>query len=200
MDSRGIFTVSAARGDPRKVVCVYRSLRTTASASAKVGCVLSYQAAFLSTTFAPLAIRCSTSSVTSENRAKSVGVVLRIASSDYCLCVSNPRCRRTSWKVTSSCQRITNQQRIFCGSAPGSVQRRAWVLNSFCGSRTKTQRRGTANKPVLYQTTVSEAISTIRSLSPYQLAIVVGFQEVLGSSATTERFGRRLPFRRGLPI
>src|SRR5215208_4623732 len=174
MDSRGTFTVSAARGDPRKVVCAHRSLRTTASASAKVGCVLSYQAAFLSTTL-PLAIRCSTSSVTSEKRVKSAGVVLRIASSDHCLCVSNPRCRRTSWKVTSSCQRITNQERIFCGSASRGVQRRAWVLNAPCGSRTKTQRRGTANKPVLYQTTVSEAISIIRSLSPYQLAIVVGF-------------------------
>jgi hypothetical protein len=35
----------------------------------------------------------------SENRPNSAGVVLCIAISDHCLCVSNPRCRRTSWKV-----------------------------------------------------------------------------------------------------
>jgi hypothetical protein len=57
-----------------------------------------------------------------------------------------------------------------------------------------------ANKPVLYHTAVSEAISTIRSLSPYQLVIVVSFQTVFAAWATTERFGRRSPLRRGLPI
>ena len=67
-------------------------------------------------------------------------------------------------------------------------------------SEKETQRRCTANKPVEYHTAVSEAISTSRSLSPYQLAIVVGFQTVVGSSATTERLGRRSPLRRGLPI
>src|SRR5215211_5773383 len=61
------------------------------------------------------------------------------------------------------------------------------------------QRTGTANKPVEYQMAVSEAISTIRSLSPYQLAIVVVFQTVARSWATSERFGRRSPLRRGLP-
>ena len=66
--------------------------------------------------------------------------------------------------------------------------------------RTRTQRTGTANKPVEYHTAVSEAISTSRSLSPYHLAIVVGFQSVVGSSVTTERLGRRSPLRRGLPI
>jgi hypothetical protein len=35
------------------------------------------------------------------------------------------------------------------------THRRAWVLNSPLGSRTKTQRRGTANKPALYHTAVS---------------------------------------------
>ena len=64
----------------------------------------------------------------------------------------------------------------------------------------QTQRTGTANKPVLYQTAVAEAISTMRSPLPYQLAIVAGFQTVLGSSATIERLGRRSPFRRGLPL
>src|SRR5215218_8503438 len=109
----------------------------------------------------------------SENNPNSAGVVRRIAISDHCLWVSNPTCLRTSWKVTSSCQRITNQETIFCGSAPRSVHKRAWVLDWPCGSRTNTQRRGTANKPVEYHTAVSEEISTIRSPSPYQLAIVV---------------------------
>src|SRR4051812_11527735 len=53
----------------------------------------------------------------------------------------------------------------------------------------KTQRMGTAGKPVEYHTAVSEAISTVRSSLPYQSAILVGFQTVLGSSATAERLG-----------
>ena len=65
-------------------------------------------------------------------------MVLRIANSDHCLCVSNPRCLRISWKVTSNYQRITNQLRIFCGAAPRSPHRRAWVLNSARGSRMRT--------------------------------------------------------------
>jgi hypothetical protein len=63
-----------------------------------------------------------------------------------------------------------------------------------------TQRTGTANKPVEYHTAVSEVISTMRSVSPYQLASVVGFQTVVGSSATSERLGKRSPLRRGLLI
>ncbi len=63
-----------------------------------------------------------------------------------------------------------------------------------------TQRTGTANKPVLYQTAVLEEISTMRSPLPYQLAIVVSFQTVFGSSATSERLGSRSPLRRGLPL
>src|SRR5215217_4119250 len=136
----------------------------------------------------------------SENRPNSTGVVRRIANSDHCLCVSNPRCLRISWNVTSNCQRITNQERIFCGSALRSVHRSACVLNSPLGSRISTQRTGTANKPVEYQTAVREAISTVRSPLPYQLATVMGFQRVEGSSATSERLGRRSPLRRGLPL
>src|SRR5918995_6588755 len=128
----------------------------------------------------------------SENNPKSgAGVVRRIAISDHCLWVSNPTCLRASWKVTSSCQRITNQQTIFCGSALRSVQKRAWVLNSPSGSRSNTQRKGTAGKPVEYQTAVAEAISTMRSPLPYQLATVVGFQAVVGSLATSESLGKR---------
>src|ERR687890_2151250 len=138
--------------------------------------------------------------VTSENSPKSAGVARRIAKSDHWRCVSNPRWLRASWKVTSNCQRITNQQRIFLGSASRSVHSRAWVLNFPLGSRTNTQRKGTANKPVEYHTAVPEATSTVRSLLPYQLAIVVGFQTVVGSWATSERLGRHSPFMRGLPI
>ena len=47
-----------------------------------------------------------------EQHQSRAGVVLRIANSVHCLWVSNPRCLRASWKVTSSCQRITNQRTI----------------------------------------------------------------------------------------
>ena len=103
-----------------------------------------------------------------EPNPKSAGVVRRIANSEHCLCVSNPRCLRICWKVTSSCQRITNQLRIFCGAAPRSPHRRAWVLNSARGSRMRTQRTGTANKPVEYHTAVLEAISIVRSRSSWR--------------------------------
>jgi hypothetical protein len=95
-------------------------------------------------------IRRCAKKATSENSPNSAGVVRRMANFDHCLCVSNPRCLRISWKVTSNCQRITNQQTIFCGSVSRSVHRRTRVLNSPLGSRTRTQRRGTANKPVLF--------------------------------------------------
>src|SRR5215216_5929431 len=198
MKARGTFTVSVAEGDPQKVSCAHNSLRTSAKASEKVGSRLQYQAACRTTPTARV-IRQSTNKAISENSPSKAGVVHRIAISDHCLCVSNPRCLRASWKVTSSCQRITNQQRIFCGSASRSVQRRAWVLKPPSGSRISTQRTGTANKPVEYQTALAEAISTVRSLSPYQLAIVVSFQTVAGSSVTSERLGKRSPLRRGLP-
>ena len=86
------------------------------------------------------------------------------------------------------------------GLAARSVHSRAWVLNSPCGSRTSTQRMGTAGSPVLYQTAVAEATSTVRSPLPYQSSTVAGAQTVEGSSATSDRFGRRSPLRRGLPI
>src|SRR5215218_3976084 len=181
MKARGTFIVSVSAGEPQKVCSsAHSSFRTKASASAKVGCLLWYQAACLR---APAAcpIRRWANKVTTENNANSAGVVLWIANSDHCLCVWNPRCLRISWKVTSSCQRITNQQRIFLGSASRSVHSRAWVLNSPLGSLISTQRTGTANKPVEYHTALAEAISTMRSPLPYQLAILVGFQTVFGS-------------------
>jgi hypothetical protein len=104
--------------------------------------------------------------VTIENNPNSAGVVLRIASYDNCLCVSMPRCRRASWMVVSICQRKT--------------------------SRINTQRMGTAGKsPVLYQSAVAEATSTVRSPLPYQSSTVAGAQTVEGSSATSDRFGWR---------
>ena len=47
-----------------------------------------------------------------------------------------------------SCQRMTNQERIFSGSAPRSVQRRAWVLNPPRGSRINTQRLFVPSAPL----------------------------------------------------
>jgi hypothetical protein len=88
---------------------------------------------------------------------------------------------------------------IRSGSASSLVHSRAWVSNSPLGSRIKTQRSGTAGKPLLYQSAVAEATSTLRSPSPYQSAIVIGIQAVFGSSATAESLGRREPFTRGLP-
>ena len=186
--------MSVSREDPQKVACAHNSLRANANASEKVGQGFSYHAA-RRTNLVPSAIRWWAKRVTSENRPKSAGVVRRIASSDHCRWVSTPRCRRTSWKVTSICQRKTNHDRIRSGSAVRSVHSRAWVAKVPCGSRTSTQRRGTGGNPVWYQTPVSETTSTVRSPPPYQSATVTGFQAVLGSSATTARLGRRLPFR-----
>src|SRR5829696_548138 len=140
----------------------------------------------------------STNNAISENSPSKAGVVRRMAISDHCLCVSNPRCLRASWNVTSNCQRITNQERTFRGSALRFVHRRAWVLKSPSGSRTKTQRTGTAGNPVEYHPAVAETISTVRSALPYQLAIVVGSQTVLGSdtnASTSKSKKMRLTFR-----
>src|SRR4051812_49843601 len=89
---------------------------------------------------------------------------------------------------------------IRSGVASRSVHNRAWVSNSSLGSRIRTQRRGTAGKPVLYQTALAETTSTTRSFAPYQLATVMVLQAVAGSWVTTERLGKRSPLRRGLPI
>src|SRR5215213_496740 len=86
MKALGTFTVSVSAGDPRKVSSFHNSLRTKASASAKVGWLLWYQATCLKVPAACLIRRCA-NSVTSENSPKSAGVVRRIAKSDHCLCV-----------------------------------------------------------------------------------------------------------------
>ena len=63
--------------------------------------------------------------VVQEKSPSRAGVVRAMARSDHWRCVSTPRWVRTSWKVTSSCQRSTNHSRIWVGSAAGSVQSRA---------------------------------------------------------------------------
>jgi hypothetical protein len=69
-------------------------------------------------------------------------------------------------------------------------------LNPPSGSRTSTQRMGTANRPVLYHTAAWEAISTVRFPLPYQLAIVVGFQRVGYAGTTAGRRSRTFGFWR----
>src|SRR5215216_6651832 len=127
-----------------------------ASESAKVGYLLWYQAACRKAP-APCAIRSCANRVVSEHSPNSAGVVLRIAISDHCLCVSHPRCLRTSWKLTSNCQRITNQERIFLGSVSRSVHREdrytaslglelsAWVTDQHPAHGHGEQARGVPN-------------------------------------------------------
>jgi len=82
---------------------------------------------------------------------------------------------------------------IRTGSALGSVRRRVWVLNASRGSQINTQRNGAASKPVLRQTAVSETTSTERFSLLYQVATMLGFQSVEGSSVAIERFARHSP-------
>ena len=101
-------------------------------ASTKVGDGLSYQAAVR------WAIgRCfcneSAARVVQEKRPSRTGVVRAMARSDHWRWVYTPRWVRTSWKVTSSCQRRTNHSRIWVGSAAGSVHSKAWVSEGALG-------------------------------------------------------------------
>jgi hypothetical protein len=88
--------VSGSESDPLKVVQAHSSLRTSANASVNVGRDLSYQAARRMVGEPACAIRRWAKSLTSENRPNKAGAVRRIAFSDHCLCVSNPRRWRTS--------------------------------------------------------------------------------------------------------
>ena len=61
-------------------------------------------------------------------------------------------------------QRLMYQEKIIgSGSVKRLVHRTPWVLNAPRGSRTSTQRKGTAGSPVLYQTDLAIGI-----LSPPQ--------------------------------
>src|SRR5581483_11859471 len=70
------------------------------------------------------------------------------------ICVSTPRCSRTSCCVTSICQRwrirmyLLNRSIICKGVAFKSVHNTACVLNLPDGSRTITQRNGAPNRHV----------------------------------------------------
>ena len=119
-NARGTFTVSGSRDDRRKVACAHNSWRTSAPASER------RSGGVCGTTPLAGASLCSASFAGGQrglrarnNPNSSAGVVRRIAISDHCLCLGleSEMPRHTSWKVTSSCQHITNQERIFCGSA-----------------------------------------------------------------------------------
>src|SRR3954449_9741768 len=88
--------------------------RTAAIVSAKVSCVLLYQADDRSDS-CPRWCRSLANRVTSENNANKHGVVRAMARSFHCLWLSTPTCARTSAYVVSSCQRKTNHCTICAG-------------------------------------------------------------------------------------
>jgi hypothetical protein len=94
MKARGTFTVSGSEGNPRKVVQVHSSLRTSANASLNVGRDLSYQAARRMVREPSCAICRWAKSVTREKRLNSAGAVRRIAFSQQIAMTV----RRVSWK------------------------------------------------------------------------------------------------------
>src|SRR5215212_8431623 len=112
--------------------------RTAARVSEKVGRFLWYQAVAETRkqawwpTWVP-------SRATMENSPSRQGVVRAIALSDHCRWLSTPRWSRTSRKVTSTCQRCTNQRTICTGSWARSVQSRACGSKRRRGSRSSTQ-------------------------------------------------------------
>src|SRR3954464_4644467 len=168
---RSFFT-SGAIWDVRKPCSRQISRRTAASVSAKVGLFLRYQAA-VATARRAWRLSRAAMSVIRENSPSKQGVVRAIALSDHWRWVSTPRWSRTSRKVTSTCQRWTNQVRICNGSRVRSVQRRACGSKRPWGSRRSTQRIGTVGRPAWCQTAVEEWISTVRSPPPYQLGTVM---------------------------
>jgi len=177
-----------------------RCRRTAAIASLKVGSRLAYQAVARGVTI-PIGVWTSRSAQTviKENNPSSAGVVRRMARSDHCRCVSTPRWVRVSWNVVSIRQRETNQLRI-CSGLARSVLRKHCGSRSPVGSRTSTQRIDAGGRPELYQTAVSDTISSMRDLPPYQSVTVIGTHTVLGSASTALNAGRRRPFTRGRPI
>src|SRR3954469_25069973 len=98
-------------------------LRTVARQSENVGSDFLYQAAPSTDSFPAFAASSEAHRVTSENSANKSGVVRWIAKSDHWRCVSTPRWRRASSKVTSPAHRIAYQVRIsnadLCGCRRG---------------------------------------------------------------------------------
>ena len=105
-------------------------------ASLKVRLVLEYHDAPLGRLSA--SNRAVAQRVFMEYMPSKTGLVRRIAWSDHCRWVSTPRWARQSWKVTLTCQRLTNHPRMSMGSAVMSVQKNAWGSRSPAGSRTST--------------------------------------------------------------
>jgi len=164
----GTFCTSVSEPDMPKVAeAGHMVLRTDAIASEKVGADLAYQAADRA---GVLWFRCCrwAARATQENKPKRAGVVRAMARSDHWRWVSTPRWARTSWKVTSSCQRRTNHSMTCLAGTSGSVHNRACGSNFPSGSRINTHRMGTVGLPRLYQSAVAELISTERVLPSYQ--------------------------------
>ena len=122
-----------------------------------------------------------------------------MARSDHCRCVSTPRCRRASSKVTSTCQRRTNQARICsagsrdrCRAAPG-CRTRPGVADQHpadaapaagpCGTRPRCRRRSRLARPL-----------------PIPVRDDDRRPGRAGSAESRARVGRRWPFLRGRPV
>src|SRR3954469_24208560 len=163
-------------------------------ASLNVRCVLTYQDA-------PRGMEPGSKSdvahtVIKEKKNRTAGVGGRMARSDPWRWVSTPRWARHSAKVTSTCQRRTNQARISPGSSSGSRLKKACGSRSPVGSRTRTQRSGTGGEPLRYQTATSEARATVRVWLPYQPVSVTVRQAVAASASRCLSLGRWRPYHR----
>jgi SAM-dependent methyltransferase len=106
-----IFSGSPFAIDGGKRSAAHSRRRTRASASAKVGNGLAYQADCRGRIVCVVMAGCA-SRMTREKRPTSAGVVRAMARGVHCRWVSMPRCARMAWNVTSSCQRRTNQARV----------------------------------------------------------------------------------------
>ena len=104
----------------------HRWRRARAMASTKVGDGLSYQAA-LRWVMGRRFCNAWAARVVQEKSPSRAGVVRAMARSDHWRCVSTPRWVRTSWKVTSSCQRSTNHSDL------GRVRRRVGTEQGLSG-------------------------------------------------------------------
>ena len=110
----------------------HRWRRARAMASTKVGDGLSYQAA-LRWVMGRRFCNAWAARVVQEKSPSRAGVVRAMARSDHWRCVSTPRWVRTSWKVTSSCQRSTNRSRIWPFQDLSRVRRRVGTEQGLSG-------------------------------------------------------------------
>lgn len=206
------FGASRSDREGAKVGEVHSSRRMRARASLKVAACFGYQRTHSGRRRCP-AWSCVAHGVTSENKSSSAGlqpapravppgdrfaIVRRMARSDHCRCVSTPRWRRASSKVVSTRQRRTNQRRMSTGSAVRSVHRNACGSFSPLGSRTSTQRIAT-RMPGWCHGAVPEAMSSLRSVRPYQPSMLTLRQRVAGFSSRCFRVGSRPPLTGGRP-